>query len=579
MQSCSIEGCQSYKSIQWKPVAYFKFPFNNSKLMNAWLSQIDQKNFTPTIQDQICSTHFLIEDIEPTSIGRYPVLKPDAVPSVFPEKDELNSTEKIASPIQSPKFETILIPDYSNKQIPILPKPPIGKKPISSVQLQTPTSQRIQFPTSPIQIVNPLLSPISPQKIATKSPTPNLTKKNSSLKANGKFSTTTTTAKAAKTTTISPVKHVSQLQESLENRKNIPPKGTTKQNEMKLNSQTETTRRPILKISINKLNDESSGKEVKGREGGGGGGMKHKAEEYIVKSSKKSVIFRLDPSGKIVVETLKIKPAPKSRTKPILKTSAKPIVKEREKSIRKSLDPKVTNLKNLYNKAQEDCEKLSKKLANLKKRHQEEQEHIHKLQGLISLPKKLDDSFNTSLLTNQIEIKKRKIIVTENEDEDEYEKLLREVRKIKNDHEKKSIVTKVTNKEIVNIKREQLSLDYNDDEPIVTQDETINTTMSNRDHKKKLQKKVTFMKQALQDQKLIATPEVKRSYNSVTHGKDFLRVTKREKQDVEEEEEEVVSEIAKNDEIVGVIEEEVDFDSNDEMNFEVEYLDPEFVNC
>ncbi|XP_043484897.1 uncharacterized protein LOC122512861 [Leptopilina heterotoma] len=563
MQSCSIEGCQSYKSIQWKPVAYFKFPFNNNKLMIAWLSQIDQKNFTPTIQDQICSTHFLIEDIEPTSIGRYPVLKPDAVPSVFPEKETTNSSENVPNPIQSPKFETILIPDYSNKQIPILPKPTtIGKTPISSspIQLQTPTNQQLQFPTSPIQIVNPLLSPISPQKILKRTSTPNLAKKSS--KANGKFSTTTT---------MSPVKHVSQLQESLENRKNIASKGTTKQNEMKLNSQ-ETTRRPILKISINKLNDESSGKEVKG-----GGGVKHKTEEYIVKSLKKSVIFRLDPSGKIVVETLKNKPAPKSRTKSILKTSPKPIVvKERENSIRKSLDPKVSNLKNLYNKAQEDCEKLSKKLSNLKKRHQEEQEHILKLQGLISLPKKLEDSFNTTLLPNQIEIKKRKIIVTKNEDEDEYEKLLREVRKIKNDHEKKSMVTKVTNKEIVNIKREQLSLDYNDDEPIVTQDETINTTMSNRDHKKKLQKKVTFMKQALQEQKFVATPEVIRS-NSFTQGKDFLRVNKREKE--EEEEEEVVSEIAKNDEIVGVIEEEVDFDSDDEMNFEVEYLDPEFVDC
>ncbi|XP_051172909.1 kinesin-related protein 4-like [Leptopilina boulardi] len=638
MQSCSIRGCQSYKSIQWKPVAYFKFPFNNNELMNSWLSQIDQKNFSPTIQDQICSTHFLIEDIEPSSIGRYPILKPDAVPSVFPDEErkinepivtikEKKTSEitEIKNIIQSPKFETILIPDYSNnKQIPILPKPTNfpsnlmqispGKLLTSSIQLQTPSIlpvqttttttttnpvqiQRIQFPSQLVKVqTSPILNKLTPIQPKL---SPIVAKKSTSSSKQISKKSSTTNGK------IMATKQISQLQEILENKKNLQTKSNLNQQQKNDTTTTTTTtitatksnspsvdaRRPILKISINKLNDEPVGKKEEAKKV-----IKQKAEEVLVKSLNKSVIFRLNPSGEIVVETIenKKKSTPKSKTKPkLIKTNStldtissqvtSPIV-EREKSTRKSLDPKLTNLKTLYNKAQEDCEKLSKKLATLKKRHQEEQEQILKLQGLMTMPKKIETTFNDdSKIKNSISTKKRKLINTEDTNEDEYEKLLREVRKMKTEHNnKKATVTKIITKDNVNVKAEQLSFDYQPEvnnkvkeiekSIIVTQDETINTTMSNREHQKKLQKKVTFMKQALQqEQKFISIPNVMKKNKNI-HNLENEGKTKKEEKKTEI--------LRKNDEIVGVIDdEEVEFDSDDEMNFEVEYLDPEFVDC
>lgn len=227
------------------------------------------------------------------------------------------------------------------------------------------------------------------------------------------------------------------------------------------------------------------------------------------------------------------------------------------------------NLKTLYNKAQDDCEKLSKKLANLKQRHQEEQEQIHKLQGQMTMQKR-SVPFNVSESTDIIS-KKRKVFTQNNkieevdvEEEDEYEKLLREVRKIKQDHQK--INSKKINNKETNIKTEDISFDFNDKKSAnVTQDKTINTTVSNREHKKKLQKKVTFMKEALQVKKM---PAMKNNIKG--------NIIERKKHNLVN-----VSQIAKNDEIIGLIEDDVDvdFDSDDEMNYEAEYLDPEFVDC
>lgn len=200
------------------------------------------------------------------------------------------------------------------------------------------------------------------------------------------------------------------------------------------------------------------------------------------------------------------------------------------------------------------------------------------------MPKKIETTFNDdSKIKNSISTKKRKLINTEDTNEDEYEKLLREVRKMKTEHNnKKATVTKIITKDNVNVKAEQLSFDYQPEvnnkvkeiekSIIVTQDETINTTMSNREHQKKLQKKVTFMKQALQqEQKFISIPNVMKKNKNI-HNLENEGKTKKEEKKTEI--------LRKNDEIVGVIDdEEVEFDSDDEMNFEVEYLDPEFVDC
>lgn len=240
-------------------------------------------------------------------------------------------------------------------------------------------------------------------------------------------------------------------------------------------------------------------------------------------------------------------------------------------------DPKLNNLKTLYNKAQEDCEKLSKKLASLKQRHQEEQEQILKLQGhLTDLDKKVEKSYDSDISGSSVS-KKRKI-VTQKEEEDEYEKLLREVRKIKADYDKNIFSKPMKKKQVKNIQAERLSLerDARELEDILTQDQTINTTVLRRENnKKKLESRKSLpviSKISPQKEKLIF-PEIKKS-----------SVFQRKKMQVPEKKA-IVQKLdvcpSKNDgEIVGLIDEEnEDVNFSDEMNFEAEYLDPEFINC
>ncbi|XP_033212418.1 titin-like [Belonocnema kinseyi] len=824
MQSCSIRGCQSYKTIQTKPVAYFKFPFHNEKLLESWLSQINQDNFSPASQDQICSTHFLIEDIEPSSIGRYPILKPDATPTVFPErkkdpgpavkamkdtqpkiiKSEIKPAVKetkakiIKSEIKpavkkSPsatKFDAILVPEPSKSpeitivsppakiqtkpsiiqrkpaiiqrkpavipqkvvQLPnkpaiqttqIITSPiqiptrgiPIQPKPIQiqkiqfhpniqlqgkpqfiqfqgkhyQIQQQSPIQIQQQSPVqiqqkSPIQIQTPIkihqTSPIIQQKspiIQQKSPisiqqqSPILIPQNpmiqfqQSIQPNGK---------------LIPLKqiNVAELQEILAKSNNV--QKDAKDGDAKklpsvlkpnilakkiVNANTSLTgsspdnKRPILRIQINKLNDEGSKKLGSTSKENATKVIRTKPEEVQIKALNKSVIFRLEPSGKIVVETVETKdgvekvvqkvepkvisgPVPRPaeikqkpveveqkpeevkqkpaevKQKPVevkqkpVEVKQKPVeVKQKPKEVKqkpkevepmpievepmpievepmpievepmpvevepapveveptpievkqkpeevKQPDPKLSNLKTLYNKAQEDCEKLSKKLASLKQRHQEEQEQILKLQGHLSgLDKKVEKSYDSDISGSSV-TKKRKI-VTQKEEEDEYEKLLREVRKIKADYDK-NIFSKPMKKQVKSTQAERLSLerDARELEDILTQDQTINTTVIKRERSKVRSdgwRSFPVVSKTSPQKKKIVVPEIQMS-----------TVVKRQKLQVPEKQAIVQNfdmSPSKNDgEIIGLIDEEnEDVNFSDEMNFEAEYLDPEFIDC
>ncbi|XP_076170355.1 mitochondrial ribosomal protein L48 isoform X2 [Ptiloglossa arizonensis] len=88
----------------------------------------------------------------------------------------------------------------------------------------------------------------------------------------------------------------------------------------------------------------------------------------------------------------------------------------------------------LYTKAQRDCDVLRIRLKALRERHKQEKEEIKKLQT------HLDNHYKNVIKESQNEIatsnlKRKKLFVSleDPEEKDEYEKLLREVRKIKQD--------------------------------------------------------------------------------------------------------------------------------------------------
>ena len=210
---------------------------------------------------------------------------------------------------------------------------------------------------------------------------------------------------------------------------------------------------------------------------------------------------------------------------------------------------------------------MSKKLAALKQRHQEEQEQILKLQGhLTGLNKKVETSYESEVSGSSVP-KKRKII-SQKEEEDEYEKLLRDVRKIKQDYDKNS---KPKNEAVKNkVENNSLENDALELENILTQDQTINTTAIKNE---KILKKMES-KKAPPVIKKVVMPEIKES-----------NVIKRKKIEdpIKEINVQKIDESPSNfdGEIIGLIEEENEEDefSDDEMKYEAEYLDPEFIDC
>ena len=362
--------------------------------------QINQENFSPTPQDQICSTHFLIEDIEPSSIGRYPVLKPDAVPTVFPEQKGDPEPTKCTKPaiiksetkpvaIKSQTlshFETVLIPDFPNASgIPIRPKPiilqakpainpqkvvqlsnqpgiqgtPIISAPIQiqsrGVQIQSKPIQiqpkpiqiqKIQFHPNiqlqgkpqiiqfqgkqfqiqqspiPIQPKSPIQIQQSPIPIQQKSPiqiaqnTPIHIPSNSTIRIqqavqpNGKLISLKQINEAElKELLANSNKEVANKEIGMKTsalKSNVLGKKIVNANKS-LTSSSPGNKKPILKIQINKLNDEGTRKQGATRKENATKVIRTKPEEVQIKALNKSVIFRLEPSGQIVVETVETK--------------------------------------------------------------------------------------------------------------------------------------------------------------------------------------------------------------------------------------------------------------------------------
>ena len=85
-----INGLSSTKKCA--SVSLHKFPLNNSDLLQQWLHRIHRRDLKPTRNSRICSLHFREEDFLQNSIDakgrtfllRKAILKPDALPSIFP---------------------------------------------------------------------------------------------------------------------------------------------------------------------------------------------------------------------------------------------------------------------------------------------------------------------------------------------------------------------------------------------------------------------------------------------------------------------------------------------------------------
>ncbi|XP_060877180.1 THAP domain-containing protein 1-like, partial [Metopolophium dirhodum] len=81
--SCVAFGC-SNRFEPGKSIHFFRFPIKNEELTQLWVNAIRRKNFNPTQWSRICSVHFTENDFMIRSDADRPLLKINAVPSVFP---------------------------------------------------------------------------------------------------------------------------------------------------------------------------------------------------------------------------------------------------------------------------------------------------------------------------------------------------------------------------------------------------------------------------------------------------------------------------------------------------------------
>lgn len=69
----------------------YRFPLKNNELTLKWLNTVQRKNFVPNELTKICSLHFRAEDNTISLVNEQPVLKKDAVSSVFDYLEHLLS--------------------------------------------------------------------------------------------------------------------------------------------------------------------------------------------------------------------------------------------------------------------------------------------------------------------------------------------------------------------------------------------------------------------------------------------------------------------------------------------------------
>ncbi|XP_015588854.1 THAP domain-containing protein 5 [Cephus cinctus] len=429
MQSCCIQGCESYRKVGTRSIGYFKFPLCNKVLLKKWLKQIGLANWQPSEHDQICSAHFETRDLKFHPVRKYPLLKPSAVPSIFPirptcikqSNNEQNIVDASKQILQLP-LQQFQINNKATNGLPLLQSSPVILIPAQINQMTNISQPVVQVPSggqvtqSKLRKILPKPSPciftmfdniVQPQM--NKVPIPKLNNVNVS-KTNNIIETTPTTPCASKTGTV---------------------------------------KKPILRITINKKYDSSPPPIIS--ESYETVYLPQKNEhnpEYTfikVKSGNNEVLHNKCDSADNIGTCSPTEP----KTRNIKQTNSTSISEQAdiipESVSTKSIDmpwnresPSTAKLQYLYAKARQDCYQLRKRLKTLHEKQKLEQQEVKKLHShLAELGRKIQHSYQTNAAEPR---GKRKSKFNKNfnndVDEDEYEELLKEVRRIKQDIKK-----------------------------------------------------------------------------------------------------------------------------------------------
>ncbi|XP_075594721.1 THAP domain-containing protein 8 isoform X1 [Balearica regulorum gibbericeps] len=81
-------------------LSFYKFPLHDATRLRQWLTQMRQENWVPTRHQHLCSDHFEPSCFQYRWGVRY--LRPDAVPTIFPPKQESPNTSPGATQPKQP---------------------------------------------------------------------------------------------------------------------------------------------------------------------------------------------------------------------------------------------------------------------------------------------------------------------------------------------------------------------------------------------------------------------------------------------------------------------------------------------
>lgn len=68
--------------------------------MKKWIDALKRKNFKPSLNSRICSVHFTSDDYQIRPVANIPLLRLNAIPSVFPSFPKYY--QKIKKPRKNP---------------------------------------------------------------------------------------------------------------------------------------------------------------------------------------------------------------------------------------------------------------------------------------------------------------------------------------------------------------------------------------------------------------------------------------------------------------------------------------------
>ncbi|XP_054269382.1 THAP domain-containing protein 1-like [Macrosteles quadrilineatus] len=99
--SCSAFNCTN-RAQKGTGISFHKFPHHDPDLLKKWVLSMKRKKFTPSKYSRLCSKHFTQESYQLRPNASYPLLKEDAVPTVFDFPPHLKKSSPQESRIIKP---------------------------------------------------------------------------------------------------------------------------------------------------------------------------------------------------------------------------------------------------------------------------------------------------------------------------------------------------------------------------------------------------------------------------------------------------------------------------------------------